>query len=831
MDFPTCPACGQSVLDDDAKDCPFCGASMSGKPQAKKPAAEAAAPKPATAAKAEPKPAKASSAQAASKAADDDPFAVDSSAAKKSAIRLRPAPSKGRSHEVVCPMCETPGYTSTKAGGREVRCCNPECLVPLFTAPEVKQEKPPEEPTKSGPSKAVVYGGAALLLLLIGGGVWYFGFRESEKPIVTGPLSDPMPPGSDQSVADDGTETTSDGKPLSTSSIDDPTTPQHIRAASLKAMEKATIQRDNNRSKPYCRRLTATALARIGNVKGAQLQLKQMRSLRPSIPYYQIDPLVEIAWRAHTTGDGDAVKLALDRAIDVASTLPSRGRSRLMYAGNLAAALVAANRSADAQTLIDAHGERTPRGQFAGELSAMRATKQFNADASADETPIHPWAAPQTVAVVIALVARGENDAARKWATSQQNDEVRSETTLVWADHSLRRALAAETSVDMSAIEAAANQLPPSGRVRLYARLAGRYLQASKKSDVDALLARAHTELKLPAPPSEMVLPGMKELVTLQLPAAAPLRMRALAFAELAAVESRAGNVEKSVEACKLAMQFLRGGTPSLLAIGQRLNEIKDVGSSAMKNKLKQTLDLKTDSEAFLAFNEYRRNCNKIAQAAANRFAVQEAILLAVAKAGLLDAVWQEISERSDQADPNLRERWAVTRVPWLLIDHYKENGNDDAAKPVRAMVNAAGGRRLLIDQVVMAAETLIADGQFKQAVQVFEKRGAAAVSNDQREYWRLRLAGRLIAEQKIDAVFEFIGSIADADTSFRESALWLAAAQATQAGHARQVWQIGDRATWSATEVASIYGGLLEALEVPSPSETASTGKTTSNR
>ena len=30
MDLPSCPGCNQSVLDDDATHCPFCGASMSG---------------------------------------------------------------------------------------------------------------------------------------------------------------------------------------------------------------------------------------------------------------------------------------------------------------------------------------------------------------------------------------------------------------------------------------------------------------------------------------------------------------------------------------------------------------------------------------------------------------------------------------------------------------------------------------------------------------------------------------------------------------------------------------------------------------------------------
>ena len=51
MEFRTCPACQASVLEDDVEDCPFCGASMSGKPAAKpKPTATAPAKAGATAA-------------------------------------------------------------------------------------------------------------------------------------------------------------------------------------------------------------------------------------------------------------------------------------------------------------------------------------------------------------------------------------------------------------------------------------------------------------------------------------------------------------------------------------------------------------------------------------------------------------------------------------------------------------------------------------------------------------------------------------------------------------------------------------------------------------
>src|SRR5258708_20177828 len=37
MDLPTCPACKQSVLDDDAVECPFCGAPMKGGQAAARP--------------------------------------------------------------------------------------------------------------------------------------------------------------------------------------------------------------------------------------------------------------------------------------------------------------------------------------------------------------------------------------------------------------------------------------------------------------------------------------------------------------------------------------------------------------------------------------------------------------------------------------------------------------------------------------------------------------------------------------------------------------------------------------------------------------------------
>ena len=116
----------------------------------------------------------------------------------------------------------------------------------------------------------------------------------------------------------------------------------------------------------------------------------------------------------------------------------------------------------------------------------------------------------------------------------------------------------------------------------------------------------------------------------------------------------------------------------------------------------------------------------------------------------------------------------------------------------------------------------MMAEGRFKVAVSPFGRANATQVSDEQRVLWILRLAGRLVAQKNLDGAFDFIGSIDNSEAALRDAVLWFAAAQATQSGEASAVWTIGQRAAWSATEVVSIYGGLIEALKVPAPAQAA---------
>ena len=137
MDFPVCPSCRQSVIDDDAVDCPFCGASMKAKsgskpaPAATKPTVTASKPTPTKPTFGVTKP---------TLPGDDLPFESELTTGK-SAIPAMPNPTKQRTLQVICPMCDTPGYLPPTAAGQSVRCANSKCVMPVFTAPSEKKKE------------------------------------------------------------------------------------------------------------------------------------------------------------------------------------------------------------------------------------------------------------------------------------------------------------------------------------------------------------------------------------------------------------------------------------------------------------------------------------------------------------------------------------------------------------------------------------------------------------------------------------------------------------------------------------------------------------------
>jgi len=345
MDLPTCPSCGQSVLDDDAAICPFCGAAMDGSAVGKQTAAPAAS---------KGKPTKPAD------SGDDDPFAVERAPAAAKVIPCARKPMKGRMHRVICPMCDCQGFIPKGAIGRQVKCPNKECLVPVFTAEGDGGETPTRAPgrvsddavarevkvsTEGGKKNPmVIYGivGVVALAATIGLVKYLNSMGTNELP----PL--PPVPGAGGSVA--GTDTPDEPDPVTP--VEDPDEPvaEPVPEYRQKALELLVEMIDTsrvtpaNRDKAYCRRMTADAYLRLGMMDEAAEQFESLDRLatdrRSRKGYYKMVPLLNRYWRLIAAGEDDKAASVLDTASELRTQMPSSGEVALESGIMLAAAVV-----------------------------------------------------------------------------------------------------------------------------------------------------------------------------------------------------------------------------------------------------------------------------------------------------------------------------------------------------------------------------------------------------------------------------------------------------------------------------------------------------------
>lgn len=370
MDFAICPSCGQSVLDDDAEDCPFCGSSMKAKPGQVKPTPRPAAKAPAAAAAQKPAAGKPTASRPAAKPAEDDdsPFSAAERAEKLVPVaQASPTPSKGKSHEVRCPMCETVGYVPKAAMGKPVKCANPKCLVPVFEVPPEPEAPPPPPPPKRNNLVPI----AIVTVLVVGvlGGAAYFLAMQPSTPAPALTQFDPEIFNNPDARPDQPNNTGTPKPAVEPVKPDQPvetvqTTPAKvwIDKALKQMVDSSTALRSQNRSKPFCRQQAAIAYALSGDLPGAQGQVEQLLKVGPEVPYYRIPCLTAIAWQELAGGSKDAAVKTVAAAYQDSARLPKVGRSQLEDISGLAAVLVATEalggraETAESATEIDSGG-------------------------------------------------------------------------------------------------------------------------------------------------------------------------------------------------------------------------------------------------------------------------------------------------------------------------------------------------------------------------------------------------------------------------------------------------------------------------------------------
>lgn len=806
MDFAICPACGQSVLDDDAVDCPFCGASMKSKPGSK-PAAKPGAGKPAAkpAAKPEPK-----------KTADDDlPFDPQTNL-PQAVVAAAAAPSKGRPLKVVCPMCETAGYVPTSAAGKSVKCANPKCLVPVFTAPAPEPAAaPPPPPPKPRPNLLVLGLVTAVAVSALGGIAYMVALRPSNAPPSTeGLLTEEKlreireknkQASGGTSTGDTGATSAPDGQVKPETPVETPQgpTPATLIAAALdQANQKSLMSGNRNRSKPYCRRLSAEAYALAGNLAGARDQIDALSKVGQELPFYRVGPWVEVYWAAKAQGDATGAKTALDNALTDAAKLPKRGRDQLDVATKLAVALVVDGRDADARALIESHQAADLDGEVSAWLTWLAADRDLKQPEKLfGMRPVVPRQFPQAVAVAAVMTLKDEPDKAQKFARGWEALDVRVESLCGWAEALLWSQSASQAD---AALQAAVAELPSASAALVWARACRAAVAADQTETAKRCLTRAKAALEDVMPPPSYVIPAREVLVGSRPQFDDMHRRAAIAAAELAmAPASLGGDPAGHLQA---ALQYARGLGPSMPAIQAELAFVNRMSPNNLAALLKKELNLRTDDDARQARGLYQRALADLEEAAQRRFSLQTTILTRAAENGLAEPSWLIAGTRSVDADVNLQERYLETSVAAALMESFRDAKQADLEKAVLATVTSSGAARPERPMAAVYRE-LVAAGQYDKAWAAISRQG---VKSDLQDALVLESAVRLGAKNPAEA-WKLIAAVSN-NVVLREQALEWAALLASRNGHAEAVSKHAASVT-QATEMLSLYRGLVAGL------------------
>lgn len=802
MNLPTCPSCGQSVLDDDAQDCPFCGSSMKAGSGKSKQAAPAAPSRPA----AEKSPAGSSSAKKSAEGTDD-PFAVSSGVSEK-AIPARAKPSQTHRFKVTCPMCDTVGYLPASAAGQEVRCANAKCLVPVFTAPEIKKKKkapaPAPPPPKVSASRIIWVAVAIVVLIGAGGAIWQLFLR---RPDFTAPPVAYTPPSqTDPTETDPG-----DGQPVA-EPVDEPaetaTSLADLQEEILPKMAELSQVSENNRSKPFCYRLTAEAYAMAGRTAEAQSQIEKLQQAGAGIPYYQVTPLVQIARSELAANNPEAAGRTLEAALQAAEQLPPVGRYRLDAVTALAAALVVADQTQRAADFLAPIEEDGSLSQLSALVQTAQARGTFNIDEALSHEFWDRWEAPQWTAVALVLAADGHWEQAMQWCRSHPQPGKRIGSLVVWAEEYVTHAMAAEGTDWQSLVETAAADLTPGQKARLYARIAARQASAGDREGAAASLQTATEALDSVEVPTPITLTDMKDVYHRELPDPTDMRIAAKAAMEVAYAQSLLEQSEQAWNSVALALEFTRGFAPSPASTQERIDQLNRLGTSAASSQLKSALELDGNDQAFRALQTYRSQCIRLNKAAEDRFRFQVSLLEDACDWQIRDQLWKEIESRSQEGDPSRREPYLESRLPWLLLTASRAKGDEGAAEQIeKAMTNL---RQRPDPQLELIAETtaLVEDGSMLKAARAIDR---SRLDKGWRAQLYLQLVGRLAGRGDIEPAYELSRRAVDA--TWGEEAMEMVSARAVLAGRAGEIWQTIEQRQLNPTDKIALCRGLVAGI------------------
>lgn len=726
--------------------------------------------------------------------------------------------------EVVCPMCETVGFIPRKAAGHDVKCHNRDCLVPIFSAPAtttpvVPDRIPTADSDETGKETTGSLGLIALLILALlalgGSGVWWFGFAADRDTTSSAP---PPSAGIQSPQLRQETNPSATAKKLDNADREtntDKAAPiREISAQRILAlMVSAAQEPENNRSKPFCRRLTAETFAQLGRAEDTRRELTQLTQVGEDLPYLHITPLL-LLWQSRTKSQETPSDIDpdLEEAIRLADGLPDTDPYSAAAAVELAIAMSVVGRDDDARTLLAGlHGNGTMQRQMlAHHLAGLFGT--FSLEMEWPYRPLFPPPRPIETAVVQGLVLRGEPKLALEWARSGKASRDRLERLASWATALLR----ARHPVDpLPHITSTLDQEPPEIRAGVLARVALAHVFLGKPPASSASRQAAESAIRQCPPPRPVSLDGLREIYQFVPDDHTGWLIQADAATCLAGAHSLAGKPEAAVSAFSRALAAIRTIGPSLSFAEIQRKAISTRGLSAFRGRLKSALQLSDENDVRRALSEYGHKCQALSKLAQMRNTGLLAIHRRAVEWKLLAASWKDVQASGKSGPPGSIDSFHQTTLPSLIALHFQAAGQTDLEREVTTMFSKSP-----VDQLTQLQQTVLPLALSRKradcvtVIKGHRNQRESPADRFLRRAWMLRLAHQLATTKYPSDALDLIAGFPGSSYSlWRENAYLLLASQLGHSGQYHAVWEHATNENRSCTERVALLRGLLRTM------------------
>ncbi|WP_437190771.1 hypothetical protein [Planctomicrobium sp. SH527] len=756
------------------------------------------------------------------KADSDDPFDVDTSAMRR-AIKLAPKPVKGRTLEVVCPMCETPGYMLPTDAGKDVQCCNPSCMVPVFKTRKPKVEEAPKVESKG--NKTLLLAGVGAAVLIGGVAVWLVTSGGEDPSLVVKPMTPAVDEKDKADLVPSNQIKVQTEKPLLTLA--------EVQKQSLVSIVDRARQRDKNRQIEYGVQQAAISFAIAGDLKRAQEQIKRLQQSNQGIAYLQIQPLTEVGWLQLRTGKKAEAAATAKEALAFTKNLPKSVRRSHDYALALASLLVATDQTENANNLIEQQQDATIRGT----LSLFWRMAVYGLTFDVDLESRFPWhvgvAEPMRMGVVEELVVRKLSDQALAFAGATKDSASQAACRAAWAGRLVLTQSAAAIPKVTAAIEA--GKFDAATQVQVWAAVADAAHVLKDSATATASLEKAVAAMATVEAPTTVNTPGRKEIYDSDgkpnqgLPDSAPSRSAAQAASSLAIVQLHLGQNDAALAMIQKGLDFYRGMTPGPVVTRNLVDECQKQ-ESLVRADLAKVLGIpNSDDRVRIAFNRYRQQCGRLNDLAVKRLDLQVTLLRYFAEAGLLEQVWAIAQERGSVSDVALQEPYLTTQLPGLLLALSEATGQSTLSANLKAAFPEKGLVPENVDLIYATTAAQISAGQLVQASNILERAFRSNVSKrfpDHLDAIALRMGGRVQAAHSTKDSIAFIQRLFD--QLIQEDLFLLLAGDAANRDKAGELWRLTlDSRELDALEFVALYRGFVGGGVTP-PAQTTAVETTT---